>query len=135
MNIYSKKFTKQHHDPIELMKSYWPDADISHITYDENMKPSDRQYWRMWNIGGDGTLLFTIQMMQKCLLPLINGNCFYLPEGPEDWSKVKGIKYTIGRMSHATVFGMIKLGCSNDRKYPGQQERVRIPVKCEIVYL
>ena len=127
-------FKKEYHDPMELIKSWWPDADVSHITYDPNMKASSRDYWRIEQSGGDGTLAFTIEMLQKALLPILNKTTCYQPSAPEDWSKVKDIKYTIGKIRHATVFGKIYLKCSSTRKYLGQKERVRIPVKCEYVY-
>ena len=78
--------------------------------------------------------MFTIEMLQKALLPLLNKTTFFNGNEPEDWAKVKDIKYTIGKMRHATVFGMIYLKCSKNLKYAGQKERVRIPVKCEYVY-
>tara|TARA_R110000751_G_scaffold152946_5_gene258118 strand:- start:1313 stop:1708 length:396 start_codon:yes stop_codon:yes gene_type:complete len=128
------KFKRERHNPIDLMKQWWPDVDISHITYDPSMKPSERQYWRMGNSASDGTKIFTIEMLQKSLLPLLNGTSTYRPEEPKDWSTVKGINYTIGNISHAIVYGMIYLDCSKTQKYSGQRERVRIPVRCEYVY-
>ena len=125
-------FSKQRHNPIELMKKYWPNAGISHIEYDPNMKKGE--YFIIRQSGGDGTMLFTLQMLQEALVPLINMQSFYKPKDPGDWSGVKAIKYKIGPMRHVTCFGMIFLKCSSDHKYPGQRERVRIPVSCEIVY-
>ena len=128
-------FKKELHNPMELIKEWWPDADISHITYDSNMKSDERDYWRIEQSGSDGTVAFTIEMLQKALIPLLNKTTFSKITAPEDWGKVKDIKYTIGNIRHATVFGMIYLQCSKTNKYPGQRERVRIPVKCEYVYL
>ena len=127
-------FRKELLDPMELIKQWWPDADVSHITYAPDMKGSERDYWRIEESGGDGTLLFTIEMLQKALLPLLNKTTCFKGSEPEDWAKVKDIKYTIGKIRHATVFGMIYLKCSKSHKYPGLRERVRIPVKCEYVY-
>ena len=127
-------FRKELHDPMELIKQWWPDADTSHITYDPNMKSGDRDYWRIEQSGGDGTMLFTIEMLQKALIPLLNKTTSFKGAEPDDWSDVKDIHYTIGKIRHATVFGMIYLKCSKNQKYPGQRERVRIPVKCEYVY-
>jgi hypothetical protein len=123
---------REYHNPMELIKQWWPDADVSHITYDPEMRDKDRDYWRMEQSGGDGTLLFTIQMLQSALLPLLNKSTYFKRNEP-DWSKVKDIRYTIGKMRHVTVFGMVWLRCSTTSKYPGQKERVRIPVKCEYV--
>jgi len=126
-----KGFTKQRHNPLELIAQYWPDANTSHITYDPNMK--DAEYHIIRQSGGDGTLSFTIEMLQEGLLNLVNGSSYYKKTEPE-WAKVKGIKYTVGDVKHATVFGMIYLKCSETHKYAGQRERTRIPVKCEYVY-
>lgn len=124
-------FSKRYHNPIELIKDYWPEADISHIEYDPSMKKGDYQIVRQ--SGGDGTLLFTIQMLQKALLPLVNMSSFFKPNAPKSWDNVKSIKYKIGPIKHATVFGMVYLRCSKTNKYPGQRERVRIPVISLIV--
>lgn len=130
----NSNFTKQFHNPVELIKQWWPDADISHIEYDPTMKACDRDYWRIEQSGGDGTLTFTIDMLQNALLPLINKTTYYNLTPKEDLARATGIKYKIGKIRHATVFGMIYLRCSTEHKYPGQRERVRIPVKCEYQY-
>lgn len=128
MKDCSPSFIKQKHNPIELIKQWWPNADISHIEYDPDMKASDRQYWRVEQSGGDGTLLFTIEMLQKALLPLINKTTSYKPTIP---CTPCDIKYKIGDMRHVIVFGIVELRCG---KYPGQRERVRIPVRCEYIF-
>ena len=123
-------FSKQYHNPIDLIKSWWPDADISHIEYDPDMRKGEYQIVRQ--SGGDGTLSFTIDMLQKALLSLVNMQSFYKPKAPESWDGVRSIKYKIGPIKHATCFGMILLGCSKTHKYPGQRERIRIPVESYI---
>jgi len=127
-------FIRQFHNPVELIKQWWPEADISHIEYDPLMKPCDRDYWRIEQSGGDGTLAFTLEMLQKALLPLVNKTTYYNQTPKEDLARVVDIKYKIGKMRHAKVYGMIFLRCSSTNKYPGLKERVRIPVKCEYVY-
>lgn len=124
-------FKREKHNPIELMKMWWPDADLSHITYDPKMKASDREYWRIEESGGDGTLSFTIEMLQKALLPIINMCSTCKRTEPKDWRLVKGMKYTIGDMRHATVYGKVELRCGG--KYHGQLERVRFPVRVEYI--
>ena len=124
-------FKREYHNPIELIKRFWPEANVSHITYDPNLREGDFNIIRQ--SGGDGTLLFTLQMLQKGLLGIVNMQSFHKPTEP-DWSKVKGVKYTVGKMRHVTVYGMIKLRCSESRKYPGLRERIRMPVKCEYIY-
>ena len=98
------------------------------------MKAGDRDYWRIEQSGGDGTLIFTIKILQKALLPLLNKTTYYNQTPKADLDRAVDIKYKIGDMWHSTVSGMIYLKCSKGHKYPGQKERVRIPVKCEYVY-
>ena len=127
-----RNFMKQRHNPIDLIKEFWPGASVDHITYDPDMKNGEYDIIRQ--SGGDGTVMFTMEMLQKGLIGIANANSYYRLTEPEDWSKVKQIKYTVGPMRHVTVFGMIYLACSKDRKYPGQRERIRMPVKCEYIY-
>lgn len=124
-------FKKEHHNPLELIKRFWPEANVDHITYDPNLRKGDFNIIRQ--SGGDGTLLFTLGMLQKGLIGIANMTSFCASNEP-DWSKVKSIKYTVGKMRHATVYGMIYLKCSKTHKYPGQRERIRMPVKCEYIY-
>lgn len=42
------------------------------------------------------------------------------------------IRYEIGLIRRVTVFGLVTLG--NGRKYPGEKQRTRMPVKCIIKY-
>ncbi len=124
-------FRRDYHDPMELIKQYWPEADVSHIEYDPEMKAADREYWRIEGCGHDGTMMFTIEMLQKCLLPIVNMTTHFVPTEPSDASKLKAINYKIGKIRHVTVFGMVELRAG---RYPGQKERVRLPVVCEYVY-
>lgn len=124
-------FKKEYHNPLDLIKNFWPNADTSHIEFDPKMKANERDYWRIDQSGGDGTLLFTVEMLQKCLLPIVNKTSYCKATEP-DWSKVKGVKYIVGKMRHVTVYGLIELKCGG--KYSGLRERVRFPVKCEYLY-
>ncbi len=124
-------FKKEHHNPIYLINNFWPQADVSHISYDPKMKRGEYNVIRQ--CGGDGTMTFSIAMLQKGLIEIVNGQSYFKGTEP-DWEKVKSIKYTVGPMRHVTVYGMIKLKCSKTNKYPGQRERIRMPVNCEYVY-
>jgi len=125
-------FRRELHNPLELMRAWWPDADLSHITYNPKMKRRDRKYWRIEQAGGDGTLAHSVEMMQKLFLPLMNKTSYYLPDEPSDFRSVKDIRYAIGPVSHATVFGYVELRCGGE--YPGQRERVRMPVISTLVF-
>lgn len=127
-----RNFRKEKHNPVELIEQLWPGASTAHITYDPDMKKG--QYDIVRQSGGDGTLLFTLEMFKKGLRDIVQGLSFYKPSEPKDWSEIKEIKYIIGPMRHVIVFGMIELACSKDKKYPGLRERIRMPVRCEYVY-
>ena len=125
-------FKKERHNPMELMRVWWPNADLSHIKYDPNMKKGE--YYIVRQSGGDGTILFTIQMLQEALLPIINKQSYCRSMEPTDWSLIKDVQYKIGPIKHVTCYGMIFLKCSTEHKYPGQRERVRMPVCCDFIY-
>ena len=122
------KSQKMRHDPIKLIKKFWPDADISHITYDPNLYKGEYEIVRQ--SGGDGTMFFTIQMLQEALLPIVNCTTCFKPKIPKN-PTLYHIRYKIGALKHVIVFGMIYLRCSKNHKYPGQRERVRLPVISE----
>lgn len=124
-------FEKKRHNPIELIKRFWPDASIDHITYDPDMRKGEYDIIRQ--SGGDGTLLFVRQLLQEGVVTIVNMATSFKPTAPKDMSKVKAIKYIVGPMRHVTVFGMIFLRCSKEHKYPGQRDRVRMPVRCQYV--
>lgn len=125
------KFTKQKHSPLELVKTYWPDAPTDHIVYMPEMKHSDRQYWRVEQCGGDGLLVYTVEMFQKLLLPIVNQTTYCKKYEPIDWENITHINYIIGPISHVTVYGRLKLRCGGT--FPGQRERVRMPVICKLI--
>ncbi len=125
------EFKKEKHNPLELIKNFWPEANVDHITYDQKLTKGDFNVVRQSD--GDGTLLFTLEMLQKGLIGIVNMESFCTSKEP-DWGKVKSIRYIVGDIRHVTVFGMLKLRCSETQKYPGQRERIRMPVKCEYIY-
>lgn len=128
------QFRRELHNPKELIAKLWPDADSSHITYDENFNNADRDYWVRRQTGHDGTSIFTIQMFEKAFIELMNKQAAPTHRLPDPAKNLVDIKYVIGPMKHATVFGQVKLGCSETNLYPGQKERVKMAVKVEYVY-
>lgn len=127
------KYEKLYHSPIDLIKSYWPEANTEHIEFDPEMGRRDGEYCWIEQCGHDGTLMFTIEMLQKALLPIVNKTTSFKKTEP-DWSKVRDIRYRVGPICHAIAYGHLKLRCSETRKYPGQRERVRYPIVCEYVF-
>jgi len=114
-------FRRDKYNPKDIIKQFWPNADSSHITYNPDLKDSQRDYWVRRETGHDGTLYFTYEMFQKALIELMNKHS-YCSSRPPEFEKVKDIKYTLGPMKHSVVFGQIKLKCSEEDFYPGQQE-------------
>lgn len=127
------QFRREIHNPKELISKLWPAADSSHITYDENLKNCDKDYWVRRQTGHDGTSIFTIEMFEKAFIEIMNKEA-YATNNPPDFGKLKDIRYTIGPMKHVSVYGLIKLKCYETNLYPGTRERVRMAVKVEYIY-
>lgn len=124
-------FTRERHNPIDVIKYLWPTANLKHITYEKNLRVGDFNVVRQ--CGHDGTLMFTIEMFGEGLINIVN-RIASPKNNPPDVEKLKGVLYTIGDIKHVTVFGDLKLKCSETQSYAGQRERIRMPVKCEYIY-
>ena len=122
--------TTERINPMDLIKKYWPNVDISHIEYNPHLKPSAKQYYRAEQCRHDGTVIFTTEMMQKCLAPIINKQTYFKPTAPSNLSAVKDIKYTIGMMRYIVIHKRIKINCGY---IDGQIERVKVPIICEYI--
>jgi hypothetical protein len=129
--VRESSWEKERHNPIDLMKSYWPDAKTNHITYDPEMISGE--YMVIESTGHDGTLYFTIQMFEKALVRFLNMQTHYKPTTPSDWNDISAIHYTIGPIKHAIVYKRIRLKCSRTNLYHGLIESIRIPTKCEYI--
>ena len=108
---------------MRLIGAKW--AGEPHIKFDPNLIP---QYRIRRASSHDGTMIFSIELMQKALTPLFDLSSYYKPMGepPEGMSQ----KYTIGRIKRFSVYGRVKLPVG---MYPGERECVVIPVSCEYV--
>jgi len=124
-------FQKKTHNPLDLIKQFWPDANTSHITYDGSLRKGDFSVIR--ESTHDGTLFFTLEVLQKALLGLVNGTS-YCTSHDIDWDRLVKVQYRVGSIRHAVVFGDVKLRCSDAQLYSGQRERIRMPVTCEYIY-
>ena len=118
-------------NPLAIIEATWPEADVSHITFDPSLREGDFQVIR--EMQSDGTLIFTHQLLQKALTGVVNGRSYKTTDNV-DWDNLLQIKYTVGEMRVATVYGRVHLNCSKTNKYSGQKERVKMWVKCEYVY-
>lgn len=123
-------FRKEKINPIEFMAQYWPKADLSHIEYIPEMKRSDREYWIIRGGGHDGTQMFTWQMLQSVVMPILRQESVLKSKIIEDPNWI-GMRYKIGPILLSTCYGMVDLKCG---RYPGQTERARMAVICEKVF-
>jgi len=124
-------FKREKLNPIDLISQFWPNADHSHLTYDSSLKMRGGQFDIIRYCGGDGTLAFTIDMLQDVLVNPMN-MASHCKSDNVDFDKIKKINYTIGPVYHSTVYGSIELKCGG--KYTGQRERARMPVICNYIY-
>lgn len=101
----------------------WVEGATPRITFDPSLR---KQYRIIARHSHDGTLLFTIKLVQEQLWRMIAGVSYYKPMGePEPDQEVH---YTIGHARVARVFGMVNLPAG---RYPGIRESIVIPVRCE----
>jgi hypothetical protein len=97
---------------------------VEHIQFDKDVVP---EYHVIRNITHDGTMMFTQEVLDKALIPLINRTTCCKTSEPEDISKVKWMGYIIGEVELKEEFGMKDLACG---RYPGVTDTVTIPVRC-----
>ena len=126
----SKMWRREKLNPLEWMERLWPDADLSHIKFNPD---AEFQYFRAKQGGGDGTLLFFYQDMAELLAPFGNMTTFYKPDQPDgDLSGYGRIEYELGWVRAATVYGSIKLRCSETQTFPGEKYRMRVRVRATL---
>ena len=119
-------FKKNRINPLHVIKGTWPEADVSHITFNPSLRGGCFQVIR--EMQSDGTLLFTHQLLQEALINIVNGQSHKASDNV-DWVNLLQVKYTVGEIRMATVYGKVLL-----KKFFGQRERVKMWVKCEYVY-
>lgn len=108
-------------NPVEWMrKRGWP---VDHLTYDPKLRKGDYSIIR--GSSHDGTLLFTEELIERALVHLAMKASFHKPRQAE-FEAAKEVQYTIGPLRLVTVFGTVDIPAG---RYPGQRERVRIPVR------
>lgn len=96
------------------------------IKYDPKLK---HQYVIRRGSTHDGTLVFTIELIHKALINLLNKSSYYKPMGecPEGMKPV----YTIGKIRRYGIYGNVDLPIRPN--VPGVRERIAIPVRVEYV--
>jgi len=115
-------WTRERIDPIEYMRRQgWR---TSHITYNPRLRKGDYSIIR--GSAHDGTLLFTLELIQKALEPLAAKASYHKPREQEFTEKRERVRYEVGPLRIATVFGQVDLPVG---RRPGVRQRVRIPVR------
>jgi hypothetical protein len=116
-------------NPIRLLEIWgWP---ADHISFNPSLKESEADFFRARGSSHDGTVYFSTLNLQELLIGLVNKKSFSRKNPPIKGKIVIDIKYQVGFIKLAIVFGKINIagGC-----YPGQRDRCRISVKCEYIY-
>lgn len=109
----------------------WKDGmKLQHIKYDPKVN-DDYDYKIIRNSAHDGTFLFTMELMEKAVIPLINRTTYYKLAIPNEKEHDRTrFSYTVGDGVIKREFRDIKIG---DGMYPGQDETIEIPVKFHYV--
>ena len=96
-----------------------------HITFDPAVQ---HQFVIRRGMAHDGTFAHRMQLIQTALMPLFQRSCYFKPMGelPAGMMPI----YTVGTIKLFSVFGLVDLPAG---RYPGERERIVIPVRCEYV--
>lgn len=95
-----------------------------HIVFDPSVSP---QYRIVRQSAHDGTMIFTQELIENTLTPLIAKASFYRPNPPTE-AQEDAVIYRVGWLWISTVIGMVDLPCG--RRH-GERQRTRLPVVCE----
>lgn len=120
-NFYRDRLTLD--EAMRFIGATW--AGKPHIEYDPSLKP---QYRIRRGCAHDGTLLFSVELMRDALMPLFDRVSYYKRMGEPPDGMIP--KYTIGPIKRFSVYGKVDLPAG---RFPGERERVVIPVRCEYV--
>lgn len=126
-------FHKQSLNPLEIIKRITgvESEMIPHVVYDPQLRKGDCQYCIIRQCSHDGTDLFTRDLILQTLNPVVMKTSFYKSNPPDPKKELIDVKYTVGPLWLATVYGKVNLPAG---AYPGQKERTRMPVKVEYIY-
>ena len=121
------KTNRRYITPMEAFK--WFGIEMPEwIRFNPNLtKRTGAQYDIIRQTTHDGTLIFEKEMIGKTIENLANKTSFCKEDNLEG---AIDIKYEVGYISIATVFGIVELPIG---KYPGEKQRARLPVKCTVV--
>lgn len=119
-----------YYNPIDMINDLFslPD-EINHISYDENISP---EYTIIRSCSHNGIIYFTYQTIIDALDAIVNMKSCYKKTVPCDLSKIKSIKYTVGRIELESFFVDKELETKDIIN--NQTDIVKIPVRCEYVF-
>lgn len=118
--MVSENWRREKYGISDMLRTLGVDEMPAWIT-ESNDGPWD--YYIVRQSTHDGTLLFSYQLMAEAARNLAERTSFHKPRPPAEGQSVR---YEVGPVRHATVFGRVDLPVGN---YPGQRERIRIPVR------
>lgn len=127
-------FSRKKYNPLEIAKNIWPtieDKHLSHITYDENFRKEDRDFYIIRQSSHDGTLIFSRELFLKALINLIKKESVPASWIQDESRKLIDIRYIVGPLYDFSAFGIVNLPAGT---YPGEVERVKMAVKVVFVY-
>tara|TARA_R110000851_G_scaffold82668_2_gene181034 strand:+ start:590 stop:1000 length:411 start_codon:yes stop_codon:yes gene_type:complete len=123
-------FEKDYLNPIEAINMIgWPER--SFISYDPDLplKNNSDTFFRCQQTGHDGTFIFTLDCLQKLLLPIVNMKSYPKVAIKKVSGPIGSFRYTLSPIRHAKVFG-----CHiNDVVRVGMRERFTLYVKTEFL--
>lgn len=97
-----------------------------YITYDENVN-NDFDYELTASSSHDGTILFTLSLIEKVMVAFLNKQVID-PSKMSEVNKLNDIKYSIGDITIESEYG-VKV-----KHFTGMKDTLKIPVKFEYVY-
>jgi hypothetical protein len=73
-------------------------------------------------------MLFTEELIQRTLVDIVN-KCAYFKPREAEFKAAADVRYIVGPLRLATVYGSVSLPLSKTRKFPGLRQRTRMAVK------
>ncbi|RNB59446.1 hypothetical protein EDM57_04705 [Brevibacillus gelatini] len=124
-------------NPIEYISSilesngYGKNLVLGHIKYDQAVN-EDYDYQVIRSSSHDGTILFTMMLVDEALNPIINKTTYCTKTiTEEELKKLVDIEYIIGDIKMETEIGVQDLPAG---RYMGQTDTVYIPVRCRYIF-